>query len=332
MLEADDLFGFSGKDLVLGVQKFASGVLAPAIWDGYRRAGQPMCIAASEAGQPAVERACQFVRGGGQLMLDSGAFIYRGTPDAMPWDRVLSVYEKVALAASVPVCFILPDVVGSQEGSLQALRSWGNRVMDVIGPDHEALLPVQNGDQSPAGYVAEAIMCLKRPISGLALPSNAAAFPAKNIRLLADIPTSVPHRLHFLGISRNSRGLQERLYRLKSVWPDARVSTDACCHRALVGKGMPVTVARSEVLEMLWDSELDTWDETEDQKGDAQVLAAIRSDFPHLDEDQLNAVLCSQMGSWAQLKVKHEVHLKENGPVATTESIYAYATGGLESH
>jgi hypothetical protein len=328
---AGDLFGFSSNDLEIGVQKFASGVLAPAIWEGYRKAGTPMCISASEANNAAVERACRFVQAGGQLLLDSGAFVYRDNPDNMPWERILAVYETVTQAASARVTVTLPDVVGSQEGTLAALRLWGNKVMAAIGSDHEALLPVQSGPKSPAAFVREAVMCLERSIGGLALPSNAAAFPAENIRQLADMPAEVPHRLHFLGISRNSRRLQDRVFRLKAVWPDAQISCDAVEHRSLIGVNRPITASRAAALASMWDEELNVWDDTEDQEADTLVLASMRTRFPYLDEDQLSAMLCTQLGGWTELQSKHERHAKEKGPAATTESIYAYASGALDA-
>ncbi|EAZ97032.1 hypothetical protein, partial [Marinobacter sp. ELB17] len=232
-----DLFGFSKSALGAGVQKFASGVLAPAIWEGYRRAGNPMCIAASETNPASLTRACEFVRAGGELMVDSGAFIWRSAPERTPWAKIVEVYRAISEAATVPVVFILPDVVGSQDKTLDALGTWGNAILSVIDRKHQALMPVQTGDMTPEVFVTKALALLKRPMDGLALPSNAAAFPPELIKHLARVPASVPHRLHFLGISRNSRGLQSRLIHLNSVWPDAVVSCDACEHRALVGDG-----------------------------------------------------------------------------------------------
>lgn len=327
--QAGDLFGFAGETLETGVKKFASGVLAPAIWEGYRRAGNPMCIAASETNAGALERACAFVRDGGELLVDSGAFVYRDDPEGMPWERVIEIYGAIANAATGKVTFILPDEVGSQQRTLAALRTWGNKVLAAIGPRHEALLPVQRGSKTPASFIKEALLCLDAPVGGLALPSNAAAFPAEDVKLLSDVPAIVPHRLHFLGISRNSHALQDRLFRLKEIWPDAEVSCDACEHRALVGRNKPITMARADALNTMWESELDEWDDTEDEAMDEQALAALRAQHPGFDDEQLEALMCSQVGSWSQLQAKHQSHAKVKGPSATTESIYAYATGAL---
>lgn len=322
-VESADLFGFSSQALGLQVTRYASGVLSPAIWEGYLRASRAMCIAASETNDAALERACQFVGEGGDLLVDSGAFIYRNRPGEMPWERILTIYKRIAEAATGKVTFILPDVVGSQENTLQALRGWGNQVVEAIGPQHDALLPVQRGAQSPAAFIKEAALCLNRPLDGLAIPSNAAAFPAEELSGLADIPANIPRRVHFLGISRNSRALQDRLFRLQEFWPDAEVSCDACEHRAQVGQGKPITVARGRALDSMWDDEMEVWDETEEDPEEARELLAEQ--YPDLDDEAIECLMLSQMGAWAQIKAKYQQHAKVAGPKATTESIYEFA-------
>lgn len=327
---ANDLFGFNAEELDQRVQKYASGVLSPAIWEGFRRANRSMCIAASEAGQPAIERACQFVRDGGELLVDSGAFIYRDKPNQMPWRKVLSVYQSIADAATVPVTFILPDVVGDQEQTLVALREWGSKVVEAVGINDRLLLPVQAGGQSPSAFVKSAMLCLAAPIDGLAIPSHAAAFPPEQIADLANVPVSIPRRVHFLGISRNSQGLNERILRLREAWPSAEVSCDACEHRAQIGQGRPVTLARASALNDMWDEEIDAWDDTECDETNEMAMQALRKRFPTLDDDGLEAMMLSQQGAWLQLEAKSRMHAKEKGPAATTESIYAFATGTVD--
>lgn len=324
---SSDLFGFSGQTLEDRVKRYASGVLSPAIWSGYERAGRAMCIAASEAGQNAIDRAIAYVESGGELFVDSGAFVYRDRPEDMPWQSIIRIYRKIASAASSPVTFVLPDVVGSQEATLDVLQRWGTAVQEAIGPDHIALLPVQRGDELPSLFIKRALLCLPGAIGGLAIPSNAAAFPPEMLSDLASVPTSVPRRVHFLGISRRSKALQERLFRLEEVWPGAETSCDACEHRALVGKGNAITDTRAAVLSGMWEQELDEWDDTEEDHN--ETLAALRSRFPGLDDEALEQLMLSQIGSFTELQVAHTRHSKTAGPRATEESIYQFATGRL---
>ncbi len=322
-----DLFDFNGPALEASVQRFASGVLAPAIWEGYARANVPMCIAASEVSEVALERAREYARAGGRLMIDSGAYVFRDNPEAMPWPWVVHIYEEICKVATSKVTLILPDVVGCQDGTLEVLRIWGNKVLEVTGGDREVLLPVQRGHRSPGAFVREALLLLAGPIDGLAIPSAAAAFPVEHIKQLADIPAMVPRRVHFLGISRNSKGLQSRQLRLLDIWPGAEVSCDACEHRAKVGKNKSITLARQQALTNLWDDELDGWDETEDT--DDAVREALSADFPEADEEDIDAMLCSGMGQIHEVRLHRQHHDRVAGPRATTESIYSYA---IEAH
>jgi len=324
---SEDLFGFSGQTLEERVKKYASGVLSPAIWAGYERAGRAMCIAASEAGSSALDRAAEYVRNGGELFVDSGAFIYRDKPDETPWASIIEIYRRIATNATAQVTFVLPDVVGSQEKTLAVLRDWGDAVLDAIGPGHVALLPVQRGDKLPSTFIKEATLCLKGAIGGLAIPSNAAAFPPEMLADLAHVPTSVPRRVHFLGISRRSKALQERLFRLEEVWPAAKTSCDACEHRAQVGQGNPITVTRAKVLGEMWDEELDVWDDTEEDPEEA--TAFLKQAYPDLDDEGIENMLLSQVGSFAELQGAHKRHGKAYGPKATTESIYQFASGRI---
>lgn len=322
-----DLFGFGAEELTQGVTRYTSGVLSPAIWTGFRQANSPMCVAASEMGSGAVERACSYVRAGGLLLVDSGAFVYRNKPEAMPWAKVLDIYREIAGAANVLVTFMLPDSVGSQTDSLDALAAWGPALQEAIG-HHTGLLPVQVGDMVSSEYVSAALAVLDRPIGGLAIPSNAAAFPLENLSELADVPACVPRRVHFLGISRNSHGLQSRIFRLREFWPAVEISSDACTHRSQVGRGRPITVARAAALEIAMDAALDAWDETEETTED--IEAALREQFPDADDEAISNMLCSQWGSAIGLQQMQSRTTKVIGPQATTASIYAFATQGLE--
>jgi hypothetical protein len=323
-----DLFGFSGQCLQDRVKRYASGVLSPAIWAGYQRAGRAVCIAASEAGESAIGRALQYAEDGGDLFIDSGAFIFKDNPGATPWAVIIEKYRRIASNATRPVTFVLPDVVGDQNATLEVLRSWGDAVLQAIGPNHIALLPVQRGSRMPSTFIKEAQLILSGPIGGLAIPSHAAAFPPAMLKDLVSVSTSVPRRVHFLGISRRSKALQERLLRLEEVWPGSEVSCDACEHRAQLGRGRKITDARSAALDGLWDEALDNYDDTEQDS--ESTTAAMKLAYPSMDDDSIGNMMLSQAGGWVDLTIAQGRHAKSEGPKATTESIYQFATGQLD--
>ncbi|KXS55013.1 MAG: Uncharacterized protein AWU57_609 [Marinobacter sp. T13-3] len=321
-----DLFGFEADTLHNEVIRYASGVASPAIWEGYTRAMHPVCVAVADMGRPALQRAARYAEAGGLLLVDSGAFIYRDRPNDIPWASIYQKYETLAKAASAPITFVLPDGVGSQPYTYEVLSEWGNAFLEMIHRHgHRALLVVQGGDQAPDEFVTRCLAKLRHPVDGLGIPSKAAAMPARDLARLANLPASVPQRVHFLGLSANGRKLQERLLILKDTWPEAIVSCDACLHRAAVGEGKPITAHRRQVLTDSWDDTLADWDDTEDDDLHDQALDNLRAQMPHLDDDDLQALMCSGWGATAIMKRKARQHEADAGPKATTESIYRFA-------
>ena len=109
-----DLFGFEPASVDRSVKHFVSGALSsPAIFEGFKQAGSPLCIVASSMGPKTLERAVTFACKGGELLVDSGAFLFRKEPDRMPWAKVVKVYKALAACKGARLTFVLADVVGS---------------------------------------------------------------------------------------------------------------------------------------------------------------------------------------------------------------------------
>lgn len=331
-----EALGVSLKDLASQVTRFASGVLSPAYWKAYRSAGRPLCVAATELGSRALERVCQHAADGGTLLLDSGAFVYREAHTSMPWARVLKVYAQVAASASpeARLTFILPDAVGSQESSLKALREWGNRIIKAVGPTHEVLLPIQRGDMKPSELIEKSIDLLDHPISGIAIPCKAKAFPVEHLADLGNVSDDrVPRRVHFLGVSNDQQKLESYLYHLHRIWPEATVSCDAVEHRALVGQGEIITEIRHEILEgPIHDAALNAHDHA--AADDDELDALVRERLAHQyglnledaeDQDTLDALMVTQHASSLEYTIKTEQAKKRFGAWATAAATNAVA-------
>lgn len=319
-----DLFGFQPPALTAPVRRYFSGVAAPAIWAGYADAGVPMCLVVAKLPAEGITRARAFVASGGDLLLDSGAFIHRERPSALDWPAILATYRDIAEAG--PVTVVLPDVVGDQDGTLQLLVDQALTLRALAAhPNVTTLLPLQGGTRALSTLHAQAVQRLGFLPDGIALPSHAAALPPASLRDLAAIPHQ-PRRLHFLGVSRNATKLGDRLLRLAEVWPDARVSADACEHRAQVGQGQPITQRRAAVLTELLDDARSTFDDTEDDDATDHALAALAAQFPDLGKDELSDLLCSSWGLHLCHNYRQQKHAKALGPVATRASIREFAT------
>lgn len=333
-----DGFGFDLDDSVSRVTKYASGVLSPAYWKAYKASGRPLCVAATELGDTRLERVKKHVANGGTLMVDSGAFIYKDRPQAMPWHFVANRYYEIARAASADanVTFILPDVLGDQDASLEALDHWGNRLIKTVGPHHECLLPVQNGDREPGQYIREAAHRLKERFSGIAIPCGAVPMPPEKLKGLRSLDAEqCPQRIHLLGISNRKKALSSYTTVLDEVWPQAGITCDAVEFRQDVGKDEVLTLMRAEIMDAIRTKALELVDWTElkdDLKDRAMVKLHEYADrhFPTFQGAGRKSLLLQlqqlPVGEQMETEAFHELLDQEYGPYATSMATHALIT------
>lgn len=318
-----DLFADSAPDLLAGVRRFASGVAAPAIWTGYAAARVPMCLVVADLPAGGRRRAVEYRRAGNALLLDSGAFLYRGRSRPLDWDAVVANYLAIARGPGARISVILPDRVGDQVRSLELAGQFGRRLQPLSADGHEALLPLQRGSLPLPDYCARYVAALGFRPAGFAVPSNASAMPISQLAALKLVP-GAPHRVHFLGISRRAAALAQRVFALRAFWPDVEISADACEHRAHVGQKRPITISRRQALARRVDEALDTVDDTEHPAWDAAGVQLQRL-FPDADEGTLADLLCSCWGIHPFQEQLHVQLRRQCGPAATADSIEAFA-------
>lgn len=325
-----DMFSFDAAQEAARVRRYFSGVLSPAIWQGYIEARVPVCVAATDMGPAALERVVAHAAAGGELLIDNGAYRYRAQPENMPWNWVIRCYEEILAASTMPQTVILPDVVGDQTGTLAVLGEHGHAVLALCQGMHTALLPVQRGPRSLPAFLAAAREVLGRWPDGIAVPSAAAALDPRELGRLGEVDAGLPRRVHVLGVSRHTQRLMERLVHLREAWPDAEVSRDACEHRAQVGQGRQITEARKAHLVSLVDDEVTTWDETEESRVDLDgwartMLGEVADDHPEMVDD----LVCSDWGRMLELQAAHKDFGQRCGPRATTRSIREFAEAAV---
>lgn len=320
-----DLFGPSPLDQMDRVLEFFSGVASPAIWSGYESARAPMCLVVGDLSKTGVVRARRYAAAGGVLLLDSGAFIYRETPERVDWPSVLGRYAQIAdCARGGEVLLVLPDVVGNQEGTLSLAARYQHEIASLRASGAKLLLPMQRGALSFEAFYAAYCDAAGISPDGLALPSNAAALSEEDLAEILRL-RSVPRRLHFLGVSKTAARLAPRVLRVFDAWPDAAVSCDACVHRAYVGAARPITRHRREALRELVEEERAVFDETEDHEGSEATRAAFADAFPNADEAELDDLVCSGWGVVQHEQIIGQKLSRAMGPAATAASIKGFA-------
>lgn len=314
------------------VSRFASGAGSPSIFEGYASAGARICVEVHGLSENMLTRVEAYLSRGGRVLLDSGAFVHRENPSRIRWPKVLARYAQLGTYPGAEC--VLPDQVGSQTATLGLLRIYADPLLKLRSKGLRFLQPIQSGPLPANEFWAACSAQLGFHPNGLAIPSNAAAFTLDDMASLRHIPEP-PQRVHFLGIGRRSHALATRAHRIRHIWPDADITSDACEHRSLVGQGRPLTVLRRSYVQDITQQMIDRYDDTEDdhlaELALDEVLAThgVRPD--ELEPDQLDDMLCSMEAAFAQARLyQTRVIDPIAGPEATTRAIRDYAvTSGL---
>ena len=98
-----------------------------------------------------------------KLFVDSGAFgevkFHKKSPPTWPkpisdneWLERLDGYHRIAVAMKRRACFVLPDKVANQEGTLERLERYVEQIRDVMIYSPAAILPIQKGAMSMSKF------------------------------------------------------------------------------------------------------------------------------------------------------------------------------------
>ena len=191
----------------------------------------------------------------GHAFVDSGAYglfkknLKMQGVEPLDFQRVFDRYNAILEAAAAktgnyehdwhpPISFVMPDVVGDQQASLDALSAFGLEVHSMIlNPYTEPIIPIQKGEKS----LIEQLIATLDALGGettidnftIGLPGNAKAVTVAEVAEFAKLLGSDKPKIHFLGVGPGQRleELSEAVYRWK---PDAEISSDANRVRALI--------------------------------------------------------------------------------------------------
>lgn len=270
-----DLFDVPVAQSLAGVLHYHSGANTGGLIRGYADAAQPICLPVNDA-TPEVLDLVRRVSDRIPVLLDSGAFgaftatVRHLDPEAqvprfddpewraaalplatLDFAQVAMAYQAVAQDHPSHISLVLPDVVGFQAESLELLSRYRAEFEWVAESRVTALLPIQRGPLSPGAYYLGAVESLGFVPDGWAFPSREAAMSiAEIVEGVRDALRMGVHRIHFLGVGRESSRFREVLVAINPIEgvENLELSTDANTTRAYVGQGRPQTRRRYEIL------------------------------------------------------------------------------------
>lgn len=225
------------------VLAFASGSNHPGEIRGFAAVGQPVGVAAPEC-RSACEQALLSLAGAGvPVFVDSGAFSEvvfgpRGPRVVRPishdeWLERLALYQRLADALGDSLYAVAPDMVGSQERTLERLQSYGNQIRKIHDAGAHILVPFQRGPMSLHEFD-------QRVQKILGFSDYVVAFPMKKG---ATEPESIagflayrrPHQIHLLGLGAKNPQAAAVVDMIHELSPQTRVSIDSNRLKAYVG-------------------------------------------------------------------------------------------------
>jgi hypothetical protein len=237
------------------VMAFGSGANGLADMRGHANAGAPIGVAVTELSGRALENLKDLARDGHPIFVDSGAFsevnFGAGGPEVVKpiteeeWRKRLDKYLEIAKAAresgNSNVSFVAPDMVGSQDVTIQRLNKFSPEIQKVIAEGGSILIPLQNGELSPEEFwhraVGDALHAghgrqkedIHNQMEHLvpAFPMNkAAADPQKILDFVANRNDYVK-RIHLLGTSMSDAATRKVVTMLGQLYPELQITMDA---------------------------------------------------------------------------------------------------------
>ena len=198
-------------------------------------AGLPVGVVATELTPAAIFNGLPaYLRKGGFIFIDSGAFAELTTGEEPDFDRVLRVYESLAdrygceeYAGNLYV--VAPDKVGDQLATLDRLAKYADRVRALIEAGCKVIVPIQRGVIPAAEMLARAAAVLGTDRFVAGIPSN------KEAMSHAECATLKHHAYHILGRVQMNQDQIERLQALTERNPDAEITADANWLRSRLG-------------------------------------------------------------------------------------------------
>lgn len=223
MQAALDLFDKPAPRLAIA---FRSGMSASRDFAAAENAGVAIGVVVGELSMPTRILAIpRFLRAGGKLFIDSGAFAEFKTGIEPDFDRVLRCYEFAAEAFDqydpAQLYVVAPDKVGDQGATLERLARYRVRVRALIEAGCHVIVPLQRGALNAAAMLDAVADVLGTRAFVAGIPSNAEALS------IAECATLRHDRFHILGRVQMSAEQGARLHALTSNNPAAHVTADA---------------------------------------------------------------------------------------------------------
>lgn len=169
----------------------------------------------------------KYLKSGGAVFIDSGAFTSFRTGESIDFDSVLGVYEIIAEMgndgdANMSGLYVVsPDVVGDQLETLCLIDRYRTRLLSLVDAGCNLIVPLQRGSIPAAEMLSRVTSILGTDVFVAGIPSNAEAMSVEECATLKH------HRFHVLGRVQMNAEQVARFAALRHLQPQAEITADA---------------------------------------------------------------------------------------------------------
>ncbi len=187
----------------------------------------------------------EYAKGGGKVMVDSGAFGAFKKGLKIDFDQIMLQYEQLVWATGGNIAIVAPDIIGEQEKTFALLEKYRTRLCRLIRIGATVLVPLQKGALGPYQAWQAAVKILSTDRFVVAIPSNKAAFSDEDLAELLS-GEKKPAQIHFLGMTTASRNWARKKAIVLTFSPSTTISMDGCRIKAMIGKGRAITTCQTQ--------------------------------------------------------------------------------------
>lgn len=174
----------------------------------------------------------RFIREGGSLFIDSGAFTAFRKNETMNWKRVFQVYGCVISSTdgSPNVSIVAPDVVGDQLATFALWQEHRDLIRSWIDSGTRVIMPLQTGPIRADKLLSATCALLGTTMFCAGIPSNEAAMTPEECSWLKH------HDFHILGRVKLNPEIAAKVAALMINSPEANLTADANWLRSRTAK------------------------------------------------------------------------------------------------
>jgi hypothetical protein len=240
-LTLDGLSTTSSTSTPSVVVAFRSGMSRAKDFRGAAEAGVPIGVVAGELTLGTVLFSIpRYIRNGGFVFVDSGAFSEIKTGIVPDFNRVLRTYETLAEDADFDLSHLYvvsPDKVGDQLVTLERIAQYKDRINALIKAGCKLIVPIQRGSMPAAEMLDRVVQTLGTNEFVAGIPSNQEAMS------IEECSTLNHHSYHILGRVQMNPDQVSRLRALRMNNPQAEITADANWLRSRIDKICQITEA-----------------------------------------------------------------------------------------